>query len=213
MSVGPAHHPNEDLLTDAAAGLLCSVTHLVVLTHCSFCPTCSEFMNALEMIGGALGSDALGDNDEMSEEWQGQYPELNLDRDPMLRDLLAPLLSMVLEALESRDWHELMPGLASLDLDGQSRGDQTEVSLVRFHPGVVGPWHTHNGAEAKVVLTGSLSDHRGTFNRGDIVISGPDIVHAPTAGPDEICYCLAITDAPALLVAPPEMTAADRPAV
>lgn len=210
MEQGPTYHPTEDLLMDAAAGVLCSVTHLVVLTHCSLCPACHGSMSAYEMIRGALEDENMGGakdiDPEVLKQASEQAPNGPLGIDPALAHMPAPLFTMALEALEDRDWHELMPGIASLDLDGQMRGDQTEVSLLRFQPGAVGPWHTHDGVEAIVVLAGSLSDHRGTFTRGDIIASGPEITHAPIAGPDEVCYCLSISDTPAMLVAAPDVT-------
>jgi len=204
MKAGPEYHPDDQLLMDAAVGALCPLSHLLVQTHCALCPACQASLLDYEAIGNAVISDNGRCNAPLAENETSNSTHAGTIDDPVLAFTPPALRGMVIDALAIRDWHILMPGLASLDLDGVNRGDRKEVAIVRFGPGVSGPWHTHDGAEAKVVLSGMLMDHRGTYHKGDMVISGPDLAHCPTAGEDEACYCFMISDAPAILIEPPD---------
>ena len=47
-----------------------------------------------------------------------------------------------------------------------------------------------------LVLAGSFYVRGSWYRRGDVEIADREAGHRPVAGPEEICICLAVTDAP-----------------
>ncbi len=107
--------------------------------------------------------------------------------------LPGPLRSAALEALENGAWKFAGLGMATLPLV-QEGGVKAE--LLRIEPGKGVPSHGHNGREFTLVLQGAFEDGHNRYERGDLCECGPDFVHRPKALPGEICFALAVTEAP-----------------
>ncbi|MGE0046610.1 MAG: ChrR family anti-sigma-E factor [Hyphomonadaceae bacterium] len=107
--------------------------------------------------------------------------------------LPAPVRAAAEAALSKQSWQFGGPGLRILSLD---LGDQARCELIRIEPGFAAPRHTHEGEEFTLVLTGSFHDHRGRYGVGEIAVAGPGITHRPQADEGEICYNLAVSEAP-----------------
>lgn len=52
------------------------------------------------------------------------------------------------------------------------------VALLRYAPGAGVPRHLHRGLETILVLTGSQSDERGTYQAGDLVFNPEGSAHS-----------------------------------
>jgi putative transcriptional regulator len=52
------------------------------------------------------------------------------------------------------------------------------------------------------VLTGGFTDVTGSYRRGDLQTTTPDIVHHPVTDADGYCVTLAMTDAPLKFMSP-----------
>lgn len=104
-----------------------------------------------------------------------------------------PVHAVALDAIAHGGWTFAGPGLRVLPLalEGEAKAE-----IIRIEPGWGAPRHTHRGAEYTLVLCGAFSDARGQYRAGDIAVAGPDITHSPTALKGEVCYALAVTEAP-----------------
>jgi putative transcriptional regulator len=98
-----------------------------------------------------------------------------------------------LEAIVAGGWTFAGPGLRSLPID---LGSGSKAELLRIEPGWGAPRHSHRGGEYTLVLSGSFHDERGRYRVGDIACAGPTVTHRPVADPGEVCYSLAVTEAP-----------------
>jgi putative transcriptional regulator len=108
-------------------------------------------------------------------------------------NLPEPVRERALNAIGAGGWSFAGPGIRALDLD--LPGD-CKAELLRIEPGWGAPRHTHGGAEFTLVLTGAFHDERGIYCAGDIAVAGPGVTHRPTAERGEVCYSLAVTEAP-----------------
>ncbi|MGE0828622.1 MAG: ChrR family anti-sigma-E factor [Hyphomonadaceae bacterium] len=107
--------------------------------------------------------------------------------------LPAPVRAAALAALDANGWTFSAFGVSTLDLP---IGDDAKVELIRIAPGVATPRHTHEGAELTLVVTGAFRDERGRYGVGEIAAAGPHVTHTPKAEAGEVCYNLAISEAP-----------------
>jgi putative transcriptional regulator len=107
--------------------------------------------------------------------------------------LPSPVRDHALEAIGEGGWTFAGPGIRVLPLPCAG---PSKLELLRIEPGWGAPRHTHKGGEYTLVLAGAFHDNRGIYRAGDIAVAGPGIVHRPTAEQGEICYSLAVTDAP-----------------
>lgn len=64
--------------------------------------------------------------------------------------------------------------------------------LLSIPKGKGAPEHDHEGDELTLVLSGSFTDGRGIFGRGDACIAEPGVVHRPRVDSDETCVCFAV---------------------
>ncbi len=110
-----------------------------------------------------------------------------------LRTLPESVRALALEAAATRGWRFAGRGMRSLIL---YTGGASTAEILRIAPGASAPEHTHAGDEYTLVLCGAFHDARGLYRAGDLAIAGEDLTHRPTAEPDAVCYCLAVTDAP-----------------
>lgn len=104
-----------------------------------------------------------------------------------------PARSLALDALARTGWKFAAPGIRSLVLDA---GGDARAEILRIEPGAAAPTHTHEGEEFTLVMTGAFHDARGVYRVGDIAHADPSITHRPTGEKGEVCYSLAVTDAP-----------------
>jgi putative transcriptional regulator len=98
-----------------------------------------------------------------------------------------------LEAIGRGGWTFAGPGLRTLKI---AMEDGAEAEIIRIEPGWGAPRHTHHGGEYTLVLTGAFVDERGRYEPGDIAVAGPGITHRPHAAPGQVCYALAVCEAP-----------------
>lgn len=108
-----------------------------------------------------------------------------------------PVQDHALDAIAAGGWTFAGPGLRSLPLHVGEGASKAEI--LRIEPGWGAPRHSHNGGEYTLVLAGSFSDERGRYRLGDIACAGPSVTHRPIADQGEVCYSLAVTDAPVAL--------------
>jgi putative transcriptional regulator len=107
------------------------------------------------------------------------------------------------DALASARWRFASPGVRALDLSHVvPRANAGEIQLLKIWPGFGVPKHTHSGDELTLVLTGAFRDEGGYYGPGDVSIGVPGMVHRPIAEPGDICFVLAVTDAPLLFKGP-----------
>lgn len=98
-----------------------------------------------------------------------------------------------LAAIGRGGWTFAGPGMRILPLNVEG---SCRAEIVRIEPGWGAPRHSHGGGEYTLVMTGSFSDERGRYLPGDIAFAGPGFVHRPTADKGEVCYSLAVSEAP-----------------
>ena len=203
-----AHHPEEALLFDHAAGALDEGAALAVAVHLAFCPECRDAVARMETLGGALLDDiapvALG-----SQALDAVYARITRmeSRDVAARQpqtppeqsepLPAPLRPYVGGGMRSLAWRRAgRVREARLALAGAGRW---RASLVRMRGGAAVPAHTHAGTEYTIVLQGGYSDATGRYAPGDFACADPSLSHRPCADPGEECIVLAVQDAPVRL--------------
>jgi putative transcriptional regulator len=68
--------------------------------------------------------------------------------------------------------------------------------LLRIAPGRSVFDHGHSGSELTLVLKGSYNSQGERYARGDIEVADETVTHRPVAGTEDVCICLAVTDAP-----------------
>lgn len=113
-----------------------------------------------------------------------------------LDELLAlpePARSASLTAMEAGGWRFAGRGVQRMDL---ARDGEVKAELFRIEPGCGAPQHGHQGDEYTLVLAGAFHDGDQRYGRGDLCVAGPDHEHKPVAEPGEVCYALAVTNAP-----------------
>ncbi len=113
--------------------------------------------------------------------------------DPDVLDFPEPLRSVALRALRDKGWRRLASSIGALDLD---LGADVDAQVLRLQPGAGVPRHTHEGEEYTLVVRGAFHDGRRRFGMGEVCVASPDVTHRPVAEPGEVCYALAVVDAP-----------------
>lgn len=113
-----------------------------------------------------------------------------------LKELLRlpePARGAALDALEARDWRFAGRGVKRIEL---ARDGDVKAELFRIEPGCGAPEHGHHGDEYTLVLAGAFHDGNRRYGRGDLCVAGPDYEHKPVAEAGDVCYALAVTNAP-----------------
>lgn len=108
-------------------------------------------------------------------------------------DLPEPARDSALDALGRGAWTSAGRGIRVLEL---ARDGASKAELLRIEPGCGAPAHGHGGGEYTLVLTGAFRDGDRVFRRGELCAVGAEDVHRPVAEPGDVCYALAVTDAP-----------------
>ncbi len=199
------HHLGEDLLVAYAAGTLDEATSLLAATHLALCPACRRDLDLAEAVGGALIEARKLDElpDEAAIEAAGRCASRHHSSQPpparRPAESASPVLPQPLRDHAGGDvsalrWRSLGGGIRQVPLTVPRAG--TRARLLFIPAGKSVPEHGHGGFEATLVLAGSFYDRESWYRRGDIEFADPSVVHAPTAGPEQDCICLAVTDAP-----------------
>jgi putative transcriptional regulator len=201
------HHPSEEIIAAYAAGSLDEASSLALATHLTLCPTCRRVCEGFEELGGNLVVEMAAETlrpDALTATLararavtENQATARNAVR-PVFAQETRPLFPMPLQYYVGGDqgaakWKALGPGIQHMPLiaDGAST-----ARLLRIAPGKSVFEHSHEGNEMTIVLRGSYQAGGETFRRGDLEMADGDVSHRPVAGMDDVCICLAVTDAP-----------------
>jgi len=201
------HHPEDEFLLAHASGAGSEAVSLLVGTHLALCPECRGRVGAMEQIGGALLADvapaemsssalssAMARLDDVPEESSAQASDLS---PPLIAP--EPLRSYIHGDIDRVRWIPVGPGVSYRPLLTR---DRERVQLIRTAPGTGVGTHTHRGEELTLVLTGGFTDVTGSYRRGDLQTTTPEIVHRPVTDADGYCVTLAMTDAPLKFMSP-----------
>jgi putative transcriptional regulator len=197
------HHPGEDLLAAYASGALDEASALVISSHLALCPLCRHETAVYEAVGGQLvdslpaaplADDALAMT--MARAKAAPRPSTKPAQAVAPRGnplLPAPLRQYVGGDFDAAKWSAIGPGIHHMPL---VRSGDVVARLLRIGPGRSVFDHGHSGTELTLVLKGSYTSLGQRFVRGDIEVADEDTHHRPVAGMEDVCVCLAVTDAP-----------------
>jgi putative transcriptional regulator len=88
-------------------------------------------------------------------------------------------------------WKTVWPGIEQAVV---ATGAFGEASFLRCQPGTRFPAHGHGGAEAMLVVSGSIADQFGQYGPGDVVIADEMRVHQPEVADHELLAFLVTHD-------------------
>ncbi|KFE35135.1 ChrR family anti-sigma-E factor [Thioclava atlantica] len=191
-----SHHLPDWLIRSYATGSLGHAFSLVVAAHVSQCDDCRARLEAEELAGGLVLEtlDTVAPSDDLRARiFDG------LDADPSPEPAKPQRTGIypgaVVEAMGGPEprWRSLGGGIRQAILSEDGEGS---ARLLYIPPGMAVPDHGHNGLELTLVLQGSFSDETGRFGVGDVEVATDDLDHTPVAGMEDVCICLAATDAP-----------------
>lgn len=198
------HHPEPDLLVEYASGSLSIAPCISVTTHLQYCKQCSDSVESLGELGGALltaveavpVSDELFDRilervESVVEEESSQ--ELPRQCSDAISTQLPAFVRQLLPSGEL-DWRRLSPSLKVATISVGEK--EYELALHRIDAGGNAPEHDHRGQEITVVLTGSFSDEDGVYHPGDFLVRELGNTHRPFAARNQECICLSVLEAP-----------------
>lgn len=201
------HHPGEDLIAAYAAGTLDEASALALATHLTLCPCCRKQVADYEALGGglfeALPETTMADGALAATlaRAKGKAPQAAPLSMPT-KSALAPASSIILPAplrryvggdVDAAKWRPLGPGIHHMPL---VNCEGVTARLLRIAPGRSVFDHGHCGSELTLVLKGSYSSQGERYARGDIEVADESVNHRPVAGTEDVCICLAVTDAP-----------------
>lgn len=199
------HHPGEELVAAYAAGTLDEASSLAIATHLTLCPSCRHVFLEFEALGAALVDEMavvpMAQDAFAATMARARAPggEQRLDRPaPLARQrqsavLPLPLQNYVGGDLAAAKWRPLGPGIHHMPLIS---ADGVTARLLRIAPGKSVFAHSHGGSELTLVLKGSYEAGGARFARGDLEMADDSVNHRPVAGIEDVCVCLAVTDAP-----------------
>ena len=195
-------HPDNNLLTEYAAGTLPTAQAIAMRAHLHYCPNCCAEVKNCERIGGELmhkhGSAAMssGALDRMMERLKHsdiEDPE-DLGKKPQSCSVLPAVITKLVPEPSKLKWSSITKHLKTAPIEvGQ---DQFEVSFHKIYAGGKVLEHDHRGSEITVVLKGSFSDENGIYRVGDFILREPGDVHRPLAAQNEDCLCFTVVEAP-----------------
>ncbi len=213
------HHPDENMLTEYAAGSLEWALSLSVAAHLHFCAPCRNTVWSLNHLGGTLLSNCEGapidtatfeklmariHSPELQHK-EGAKTEATVDASGTDNPGAAIIVSKhtaltnpprVVRKLIPRKlkWKFVTPSMKMAPLvTGQQK---FRVALHRISSGGRIGRHNHRGREVTLVLQGSFSDGFGVYCAGDFVVRESGQVHRPTATENEDCICLTVSEMP-----------------
>lgn len=194
------YHPEQDLLTEYAAGTLPLAQSACVSIHLERCEKCQRQVHQMTELGASLFENLepvpVGDAQlnavlaRLDEETPLAYDKSRDERD----STPAILQRLMRGDFSDLTWKNIG---SSLSISYLKTGDpRHELALYHIRAGGRIPEHTHRGNEMTLVLQGGFSDADGSYHEGDFLFRGPEDDHAPTALQSEDCICLAVLDAP-----------------
>lgn len=189
------HHPADELLLSYAAGATDEAVSLLVATHLALCPQCRHGVADAEALGGAMleQETTVPLNDGAFKSVLSRLDETPAGKRTAASGSFAapePLRSYLDGDLDSVKWTNLAGGIYFKPL---FRHGKARAYLIRSKPGCSAGWHTHNGEELTLCLTGGYTDEAGQYARGDLQTTTPDILHRPVADEGEDCIVLAMS--------------------
>lgn len=201
------HHPGEELLAAYAAGSLDEANALAMATHLTLCPACRAVYQDFEALGGVLVSENAADplKQDAFAATLGRIRAAESGVDTLTRQqptpaaiaapatFPLPLQHYVGGDLDAVKWRALGHGIHHMPL---LSGNAGSARLLRIAPGRSVFEHSHAGNEITIVLRGSYSAGGENFRRGDLEMADSSVSHRPVAGNEDVCVCLAVTDAP-----------------
>ncbi len=198
-----------DLYADAQiASSLTPPMRLLLDTYAALNPARTEGWAMVDAVGGAfleaqapasMGEGSLAavldqldalDAEDSALRHQAEKAPARLAEVDALPD---PARAHAVEAMGREGWRIAGPGIRVLGLIHEG---EAKAELLRIEPGCGAPAHGHGGAEYTLVLAGAFHDGGTRYGRGEMCVAGADDIHRPVAEPGEICYALAVTDAP-----------------
>jgi putative transcriptional regulator len=201
------HHPGDEFLMAHASGAAGEAVSLLVGTHLALCPLCRSKVASMEQIGGALLDDvAPADMSAASlPAVMAKLDDVAQDKDVRAAGPLPPVIapeplrSYIHGDIDRVRWIPIGPGVSYRPL---LKHQDARVQLIRTSPGAGVGTHTHRGEELTLVLAGGFTDVTGSYRRGDLQTTTPEIVHRPVTDDDGYCITLAMTDAPLKFMSP-----------
>jgi len=207
------YHPDENDLIEYAAGGVDWAVGICISTHLHYCPACRLKLNELNALGGhcmesapAAGLNNVNLMNTMAK-IKAAKAGLDAEKNKMIPSTSEPqgstynslptVLKKVIKNPKSIKWSTVTPSLRSAHLVTEQ--NKFEVCLHKIKKGGKVAEHDHRGLEVTVVLEGSFSDEKGTYNPGDYIIKKPGDTHRPTAALNKDCICLSIVEAPVKL--------------
>jgi putative transcriptional regulator len=190
--MSPAHHPQDEILLDYAAGALAGPEALVIATHLALCATCRKTAQLLDDVGGVMlnelpaasvDADGLARLFDRGESRSAATPS-RLSSDSVYP---APLLACMPSGPQALRWWPLLPGLSVSVLRSPPGGPR--AWLLRGRPRRSLPRHGHSGRELVCVVEGSFSDETGTYDRGSFAAFETGLKHRVAAGQNG-CLCV-----------------------
>jgi len=73
-------------------------------------------------------------------------------------------------------WKDFRPGVMMMPIYSGAEGQSS--ALLKYAPGAQVPPHVHTGYEHILILSGTQSDERGTYQAGTLIINPPGHVHS-----------------------------------
>jgi putative transcriptional regulator len=198
------HHPQLDLLTEHAAGVLPLAQGACIAAHLNYCDSCARSVAQLQQVGAAHFNAADGEpvGDAMLDRVLAR-----LDEEPPLQyeahrhdakqetDAAPALLQRLMQGdFSDLPWRRVTDALRTTLI--RTGDPQFEFSLLHIAAGGEIPAHDHRGQEMTLVLQGGFSDQNGSYHPGDFIFRQPGDQHAPRAFEGEDCICLAVVDQP-----------------
>ena len=194
------HHPQSDVLTDYARGVLRPGAMLVVGCHIAGCATCRNEVGLWESASGAMLDTVegvpLGDNawDRALAQLDAPVPSQGAAKPSprFLKQYAVPDL-LKREQIGIRRW--VTPNIWFAPVLSAS-ADASLTYLVYARANTVLSQHTHGGLEFTQVVYGSFKDSEGVFGPGDFAQTDPNVLHSPTATQESGCLCLINSESP-----------------
>ncbi|MCG9891821.1 MAG: cupin domain-containing protein [Thermosynechococcaceae cyanobacterium MS004] len=98
----------------------------------------------------------------------------------MDQSIILSNLFNVAELQSQLSWQPFREGVEIFPLY-ESGADGSAAALLRYQPGAAVPQHEHGGFEHILVLAGSQSDQKGTYEAGTLIINPPLSRHRVTS--------------------------------
>jgi len=178
-----AHHPEEDLLAAFAAGALDLGQRVAIATHLAACPSCRDFVRAMERVGGALIDEAApaalaeGALDRTLARIAAEPPPAP-PRAPRAPHDAPDGLPRFVRAYDFGPWRRVAPGVTTQPIL-LPEPSPTRVFLLKARGGAKLIEHAHTGVEMTCVLSGAFRHQGGRYGPGDFDFGDDGVHHEP----------------------------------